>query len=239
MINRCMKHIIYKTHNTVNGKYYIGKHSQKNDEFDGYLGSGRNIRRAVEKYGKENFVRETIAEFDTEEECFLAEIEVIGDLWYKDPMCYNENSGGLGQGKGFKHTQNTIDKIVETHMGSKRTEETRKKMSKAQSGEGNGFYNHNHTDKARRLIGEASKTRVGEKNSMFKGYYVTPWGKFSTLKEAVTDNVSSSSIRQWCKHSHKTVNNIAISRSKYLTKDDYGKTFKELGFCFEGKNENI
>lgn len=233
MINNCMKHIIYKTYNRVNGKYYIGKHSQKNGEFDGYLGSGRNIRRAVEKYGKENFVRETIAEFDTEEECFLAEAAVIGDLWYKDPMCYNENSGGFGQGKGFKHSQDTIDIMIEKRTGQKRTAETKKKMSQSQMGEGNGFYGREHTDEAKRLIGEASKTRVGEKNSMFKGYYITPWGKFSTIKEAATDMVSSSSIHQWCKHNHKTVNNIAISRSKYLTKDDYGKTFKELGFWFE------
>jgi hypothetical protein len=50
--------IIYKTTNLVNGKIYVGQHYTSAD--DGYLGSGLKIIRAIKKYGKENFFRETI-----------------------------------------------------------------------------------------------------------------------------------------------------------------------------------
>lgn len=42
--------LIYKTTNTVNGKIYVGQHKTKRIE-DGYLGSGKNIQKAIEKYG--------------------------------------------------------------------------------------------------------------------------------------------------------------------------------------------
>ena len=41
---------IYKTTNLINGKIYIGQH--KSEEYDSsYYGSGKLIRRAIEKYG--------------------------------------------------------------------------------------------------------------------------------------------------------------------------------------------
>lgn len=45
---------VYLTQNKINLKYYVGQHST-NDLQDGYLGSGTNIRRAIKKYGRENF----------------------------------------------------------------------------------------------------------------------------------------------------------------------------------------
>ena len=44
--------IIYKTTNLVNGKIYIGKDSKNNPN---YLGSGNLLKKALIKYGKENF----------------------------------------------------------------------------------------------------------------------------------------------------------------------------------------
>jgi hypothetical protein len=61
-----MFYIVYKTINLVNNKFYIGKHTQNLDpyQFDGYYGSGSQIINAVKKYGKENFIRETLFVFD-------------------------------------------------------------------------------------------------------------------------------------------------------------------------------
>ena len=48
-----MFYTIYKVTNKLNSKYYIGKH-QTLDLDDGYMGSGKLIRYAVKKYGKDN-----------------------------------------------------------------------------------------------------------------------------------------------------------------------------------------
>ena len=55
--------IVYKTSNLINNHYYIGVHKQSGTSFDGYYGSGVGLKRAIEKYGKKNFVRETLFSF--------------------------------------------------------------------------------------------------------------------------------------------------------------------------------
>lgn len=46
---------IYKTTNLINNKIYIGQH--KSDRFDeSYFGSGKLLKQAIQKYGKENFI---------------------------------------------------------------------------------------------------------------------------------------------------------------------------------------
>lgn len=51
-----MYFFIYKTVNMINGKFYIGQHRTKYLK-DGYLGSGNVLKRAIDKYGRENFKR--------------------------------------------------------------------------------------------------------------------------------------------------------------------------------------
>jgi len=102
-----MFYIVYKTINLVNNKFYIGKHCQDLDpyQFDGYFGSGTQIKYAIKKYGKENFIRETLFVFDNEEDCLLKEEEMIFPH-LENPYCYNMKPGGTG---GFEHI-NSIPK---------------------------------------------------------------------------------------------------------------------------------
>lgn len=53
--------IIYKTTNLINGKIYIGKDCNDNPK---YLGSGKILRLAIKKYGKENFKKEVVEKCD-------------------------------------------------------------------------------------------------------------------------------------------------------------------------------
>lgn len=87
-----MHYIIYKTTNLINGKFYIGKHQTKNLN-DGYIGSGKLLKRAISKYGLDQFKTEIIEMCPTEAHMNLAErIYVVID----SEVSYNLCSGGRG-----------------------------------------------------------------------------------------------------------------------------------------------
>jgi len=64
---------IYITTNLVNGKKYIGQ-KKFIRQWEYYLGSGRHLKNAINKYGKENFIREIIAIAYSKEEADKLEI---------------------------------------------------------------------------------------------------------------------------------------------------------------------
>jgi hypothetical protein len=92
---------VYKITNTVNGKFYIGKHQTK-DLDDGYFGSGKLLKRAIEKYGKDNFVKRILRVCCSEKEMDLVEkILVVPD----PEISYNLCNGGNG---GFSYINSTL-----------------------------------------------------------------------------------------------------------------------------------
>lgn len=74
-------YLVYKITNLVNGKIYIGKHETDNLD-DGYLGSGKLLKRAIEKYGEENFQREILFECSSKAEMDAREAELVNELNY-------------------------------------------------------------------------------------------------------------------------------------------------------------
>ena len=87
-----MFYTIYKTTNLINGKFYIGKHKTK-DLNDGYLGSGKLLKRAIDKYGVNNFHKEILHICRDEKHMNLLEcILVVPD----DETNYNLCEGGKG-----------------------------------------------------------------------------------------------------------------------------------------------
>lgn len=83
----------YKITNNINGHYYYGVHSTNNLD-DGYLGSGTYLWRAYNKYGIENFSKEILKYFDTVEEMFKYEQEIVNEELVNDKNCYNVITGG-------------------------------------------------------------------------------------------------------------------------------------------------
>lgn len=86
--------IIYITTNIINGKKYIGKDERNNPN---YLGSGIELKLAIKKYGKQNFIKETLAETINRYE--LQELEKYYIDYYnaqKSSIFYNIAPGGDG-----------------------------------------------------------------------------------------------------------------------------------------------
>lgn len=127
-----MKYTIYQIRNKLNGKVYVGKH-QTEDVNDGYFGSGVALRRAVKKHGKENFEKEILFVFDSEEEMNQKEKEIITEEFVSRKDTYNLGVGGEGgpHFKGKKHSKESIEKMLEKRGTYSHTDEAKKKIAES------------------------------------------------------------------------------------------------------------
>ena len=90
-----MFYTIYKTTNLKTGHIYIGKHQTK-DLHDNYLGSGKRLKYAINKYGLENFKKEILHVFETEQEMNAKEAELVTEEFCSRDDTYNICVGGKG-----------------------------------------------------------------------------------------------------------------------------------------------
>lgn len=145
-----MRYTIYRVTNVENGKFYIGKH-QTNNPGDRYFGSGRAIKHAISLHGKNNFVKEVLFDFDTEEEMNRKERELVTEELVQDPLCYNLSVGGEGgpHFRGRTHSDATKSRISEIRTGYRPTPEVVAK-----------FVGRKHSEETKRKIADAAKGRV-------------------------------------------------------------------------------
>ena len=106
-----MFYTIYKIANKLDGKIYIGKHQTK-DLNDGYMGSGKILKRAIDKYGLENFTKEILFQFDNESEMNAKEAELVTEEFVKENTNYNLCPGGHG-GFGYINSNGLNVDLVE------------------------------------------------------------------------------------------------------------------------------
>lgn len=164
--------VIYLIINNINGKIYVGLTTNtfngrytKNKEKLINRVSNEHLRRSIEKYGIENFT--IIEEFDvaySEEE-----LDALEDLYIK---MYNTTNNQYGYNKKYggangKQSEETRRKNSEGHKGLKMSEETKRKQSEMRKGNKNPFYGKKHTDETKKKI---SKANSGINNGMSKGH---------------------------------------------------------------------
>jgi hypothetical protein len=94
-----MYYTIYKITCKTTGRIYIGKHQTKNLN-DNYMGSGKILGRAKKKYGLENFTKEILYVFETEQEMNQKETELVTEEFCHSEDTFNLCPGGQG-GWGF------------------------------------------------------------------------------------------------------------------------------------------
>jgi hypothetical protein len=100
-INRAYNYL-YEITNTVNGKVYIGVHRTDNLN-DGYMGSGKILKRAQNKHGIYNFKKKILCFFPTYQEALEAEKNIVTLEFIENDTNYNIKEGGFGSCKWSSH----------------------------------------------------------------------------------------------------------------------------------------
>ena len=193
-----MYYTIYQITNKINNKIYIGKHQTKNLD-DDYFGSGKILKNAVEKRGIENFEKEILHIFDTEEEMNQKEKEIVNEEFIKQEDTYNLCIGGGG---GFSYiNKNRIfsknDIKLRSQNGkysgnvhAKKMETDQKYRRKVVEGFmkiqhlSKGFLNKKHTEETKKKMSESAKGKQkGSKNSQYGTMWITNGEKSKKIKK--------------------------------------------------------
>ena len=127
---------IYKVTNKINGKIYIGSHKTKNLD-DGYMGSGKYLTHALQKYGLENFTKEILFIFDNPKDMYAKEAEIVNDEFLTEENTYNLKRGGFG---GWDYVNETVDFVARNTKASQNGNNHNKRSSSVRHCWTNGCY---------------------------------------------------------------------------------------------------
>jgi group I intron endonuclease len=188
-----MFYTIYKITNQIDGKFYVGSHKTK-DLNDNYMGSGKYLKHAQEKYGIENFVKEILFVFENADDMYAKEAEIVNEDFLATENTYNLKIGGFG-GWDYLNDKNKFDNPTHSPdylskisklvpLDIKRGAvikglETINQMYKSNDGvrpwSSNGFTGKTHSSETRLKMSLKSKERLTDptKNSQFGTMWIT------------------------------------------------------------------
>lgn len=190
-----MLYYLYQITNLVNNKIYIGVH-KTSDINDGYMGSGKVIKRAIEKHGLENFQKDILEYFDDPESMYAREKEIVTDEFLLREDVYNLRRGGYGgfdaiNKSGLGSCNLTNPEVWQKTLNSrlKRRENiglteaelnvgaqiSKTKLAQVAEGVYNpGFKGKQHTDCTKEKMRASAKGKqAGSKNSQYGTMWIT------------------------------------------------------------------
>jgi len=185
---------IYKVTNEINGKIYIGSHKTK-DLNDNYMGSGKYLKYAQEKHGIENFTKEILYVFDTPEQMYAKEAELVTEDFIAESNTYNLKVGGFGGWDYINNSEETriaknkkARKIANANGALEKAKESKSKLmknpvyakkvgqkiSKANKGKPGNFKGRKHSQESKEKMSLSSKDKTtGNKNSQYGTMWIT------------------------------------------------------------------
>lgn len=160
---------IYKTENIINKKIYIGQKKSNIFLKQQYLGSGKYLKAAINKYGPQNF-KVTLIEW-CDNKALLNDREIYWINYYKiNGFClYNISRGGDG-GDTYLYLSDK-DRAIRCQKASEKchfrhcTKEERKKAWETRRKNGNDKF----SDDYRRKLSKSHKGIKRSKESILKG----------------------------------------------------------------------
>lgn len=154
---------IYGIQNTVTDEWYVGQSAnilkRRGTHIRNLLANkheNKHLQRSFNKYGKENFC------FQILEHCSIEELNDCETKWImeKDSKCHGFNMTEGGDGiRGFCFSDEVKAKMSQIHRGHPVSEEQRRKLSEAKSGEKHHQWGKSISDETKAKI---SKTLSGE-----------------------------------------------------------------------------
>ena len=185
---------VYKTINLVNGKIYIGVHKENGRK---YYGSGVLIKRAIKKYGKENFKVDILHEFNDIKDAYLKEAEIVDKSFIESDDNYNCQTGGKN-----KVIISDESKKKMSRYASNRSKEHQEKINQTKRG-------YSFSSSAKQSMSEARKKLIDD------GYEV--WNKGKTLSDTHKENLKKNHRgMKGKKHSPETKEKMRQARLKKL-----------------------
>jgi hypothetical protein len=149
---------------------------------DGYLGSGKRLRRSIEKYGVSSFKIEILEFLPDRESLAKRESELVDEILLKDINCINLKPGGKGGLCSAKHAydfhaaggRKVRQMLSIRHAERLKTDkEYREKFISKLIGNKN-WLGKKHTDETKKKIGQANAIlQKGEKNSQYGSKWIT------------------------------------------------------------------
>lgn len=190
-----MHFIIYETTNKINGKKYRGAH-MCDSLLDTYLGSGNLLRKAIVKYGIENFERVILEECDSLGSMFLQEAKYVDSAWVENPNTYNLKIGGEG---GWDYINKTG---LRWNKEKKRLHsiEMKKKRSSGEWGPKSptlGFKNKKHSVETKNRIAESCGLSQEEIEKRTNDWNSIPDARGKITKMSKMWNVSHTQVRRF------------------------------------------
>lgn len=227
---------IYKTTNLVNNKIYIGQKKANSFLSNKYLGSGTLFLRAVNSYGKDNFICELVEECNSASE--LNEREIYWINFYNSTdtsIGYNLTLGGEGI-RGYSMSDETKEKISNSLKGKFAGENNPMYGSKG------GFYGKHHSKETKEKMRLASlgkpKSDLHRKNiSISKSGNNHPnFGK--ELREETKKKMSLKAKLSW-EDKTKRDNRLNSHYKRKVLNIDTGESFDSIKSATEKYGGNI
>ena len=167
-----MLYTIYQVTNLLNSKIYIGKH-QTTDPDDSYYGSGVALKKSIAKHGKDNFKKEVLFVFQTEEEMNAKETELITEEFVARSDTYNMGVCVEG-GAHFKvksHSAETVARIKQSLSSDENKQKLadagRKAGSLSKGRKLSATARQNMSDAQRKAISDETKKKISESLKKF------------------------------------------------------------------------
>lgn len=182
--------IIYKTTNTLNGHYYIGKDARNRPW---YFGSGRHLKNAIRKYGKHNFRKDILENVDGSDLSVLLAREIH---WIdrfdaiNDPNSYNiQRNSGLYEYVPTDEVKKRISDGIKRAW--KTNAEYRDKVYSHNHGESNPMFGRTQSEYQRQRAADANRGKVVSKLTRAK------------LRKKAIGRTHSKETREKMRHSQK------------------------------------